>query len=555
MSEKFYFIHPDHFRQVANDIGWRSLLGCFAYHEVDGFGIMVEVNRKLFYCSIPSPIRSNKVHDLSKFSYGVKVFVIPEPLKLKIETSFEGKIYFGEVSVPLEIGKVFNAFRLATGFPPLEAFHCTSEPIGLHEMISFNRCFEPFVRSFRRDAKTEEVCSEIEEKNRLQIAKGRTSVENSHDLPLSKLTKPVLIPVRSPKVETDHQQERAVEAEIAGLLSDFRAEEIEQITPNGVARWADQFPYERDEDKYILLSEMRHLMRGKYYYSRERARKDIHNLIHQLQSFCSKKDWGPIDGIRRLNFANHKQDYGHSRFYMLEMLNGELVEKFGFGIDQCGGSNVLVYIDDCLYTGVRLKKEVHKILNPENSVSVNELLIWYPVVHLDGYNEQKDYLIGLHRHDPTVPFFSFLPPVMTIANNKWANLVIECIWPKRDDAEELVEYLNNISEPTIWRRDLFRPEGTPKAETVFSSSEGRDMVEKLFLRVGIKLLGHPNMHEHIRPLGFDYSDPLGFGSLFISHRNIANNCPLALWFESKQPGLEWYPLLRRKHNFEDKNWS
>ena len=148
-----------------------------------------------------------------------------------------------------------------------------------------------------------------------------------------------------------------------------------------------------------------------------------------------------------------------------------------------------------------------------------------------------------------------LNPAIRLENIKYRTSSVECYWPKYYEDNAINEYVSLISGQQIRRRELFRTDDTPKSETVFSSPGNREVVEKLFLRVGIKLLGDANLHENMRPLGFDYLDPLGFGSLFISHRNIANNCPMALWFNSKKPGSGWYPLLLRKHNFEDKNWS
>lgn len=210
-----------------------------------------------------------------------------------------------------------------------------------------------------------------------------------------------------------------------------------------------------------------------------------------------------------------------------------------------------MYVDDCLYSGNRLRNEVEDILYSNHIETARKLIIWYPVMHSDGWEDAKSCLKKLLK--PYVLRYHLIPPVKWIINAKSKSSKVECFWPINDEDSAVKEYLQRIQ--IVKRGELFRPSGTPKEEKAFSSRQGRDVVEKLFLRVGIELMSDPNIHRHMRPLGFDFNDPLGFGSLFISHRNIANNCPMALWFESKKPGSEWFPLLRRKHNFEDKNWS
>jgi hypothetical protein len=237
---------------------------------------------------------------------------------------------------------------------------------------------------------------------------------------------------------------------------------------------------------------------------------------------------------------------------MLEMLNAELVANLGFGIDQCGGSDTLVYIDDCLFTGVRLKKEVEIILG--SNLTVHDILIWYPVVHTDGFYKQKRYLESVQKKKHSSLTFTFFDPMVAIENCSECYLPIEGFWPRQLEDKSINDFLQR-GNGHVDTSNLFRPLGTPKVEKVFLSSDGRDVIEKMFLKVGIKLMGDLGIQHHVRPLGFDYSHPLGFGSLFISHRNVANNCPLALWFEPKKPELRWFPLLQRKHNFEDKNWS
>ncbi|MEP7303572.1 MAG: hypothetical protein ABI699_18810, partial [Caldimonas sp.] len=90
---------------------------------------------------------------------------------------------------------------------------------------------------------------------------------------------------------------------------------------------------------------------------------------------------------------------------------------------------------------------------------------------------------------------------------------------------------------------LRRP-GSVGAHALFSSEDGRGLLEQEFLKAGARLRQLcPNLGATQRPLGHITLDTLGFGSLIATFRNCPNNAPLALWV-----GEPWYPLLPRTTN-------
>jgi hypothetical protein len=94
----------------------------------------------------------------------------------------------------------------------------------------------------------------------------------------------------------------------------------------------------------------------------------------------------------------------------------------------------------------------------------------------------------------------------------------------------------------------------PARETLFSSPAAREVVERTFMRAGAYIVSLPaNPKVQMRPLGYEYLESLGFGSVVVTYRNVANNCPLALWWgdPSKPPShplSKWYPLFPRRVN-------
>ena len=96
-----------------------------------------------------------------------------------------------------------------------------------------------------------------------------------------------------------------------------------------------------------------------------------------------------------------------------------------------------------------------------------------------------------------------------------------------------------------------REPGGKLEHELFSSEEGRQLLEREFLLAGVKILSKcKNPGPSLRPLGFSPFG-LGFGSLIVTFRNCPNNCPLALWWgdpeaDETSPLNKWYPLFPRK---------
>jgi len=72
------------------------------------------------------------------------------------------------------------------------------------------------------------------------------------------------------------------------------------------------------------------------------------------------------------------------------------------------------------------------------------------------------------------------------------------------------------------------------------------------LRKGAYIVSLPQSPDPtMRPMGYQVFDSLGFGALVFTYRNIANNCPLVLWWGNPEmpaghPFSRWYPLFPRR---------
>lgn len=147
---------------------------------------------------------------------------------------------------------------------------------------------------------------------------------------------------------------------------------------------------------------------------------------------------------------------------------------------------------------------------------------------------------------------------LLIRDNRTSDSDIEIAWPKLITRNSLVNsYVSSmytLSGRKLEAHEVFRPPEFLVQEKLFSSPQAREIVERSFLIKGIELI-KDNQYKapSIRPLGFMKLTSLGFGTFFITYRNIANNCPLVLWwgdttYSATHPLGRWYPLFPRKTN-------
>jgi hypothetical protein len=345
---------------------------------------------------------------------------------------------------------------------------------------------------------------------------------------------------------------------IIDTIHDYRADEIEPITDFHINRWIKQFSLE-EKKEIVILSEVKQWLE-KYYYSRNK----INSL---LSNFLSNEEiWGssPINKIKNSHFLTI-QTYGESQLKMVELANNILIEKYNFSISDCCSSTSYVYIDDCLFSGNRLRNDVLEWIR-HAPTGVN-LLIYYVAVHLRNIQNTKNAINAEAKKKNISITYHFN---REINDKKLSNNPIEFFWPKKNDNEpEIEEYsqiicrrLEALKKPNV-QPYIFRSNHSIRTEQIFSSPEARDLVETAFLKEGVKLtINHilkgdyetsfnsiarhldDEKKYYIRPLGFDRMESLGFGSLFITYRNIGNNCPIVLWFECLQNS--WHPLFPRK---------
>lgn len=341
---------------------------------------------------------------------------------------------------------------------------------------------------------------------------------------------------------------------LAETIADYRQNEIPSITPAHIERWLSQF---ESKDQPIILAEMDRLMK-RFYFSNQRVKAYLRKFIGDHIVGTQK----PLSVLPYTHFLCI-QTRGNSQRALLEIVDEIIQEDYGLSLASCGidGAQTYVYIDDCIYTGSKARYDLSEgeytaawILR-EAPPQCN-LIIYHVGIHVEGFNYARRYVMEVARKKKLKVTwkFSFL-----IDNTRSLNSRVEFLWPVQPGTSLAVtSYVSRLSGLFTQRgwstNDIYRPADIPKQETVFSSPAARNMVDQAFLKKGLQIItASRSPAESMRPLGFAKINVLGFGTLFTTYQNIANNCPLVLWWgDPKMPVTHplgsWYPLFPRKTN-------
>jgi hypothetical protein len=331
---------------------------------------------------------------------------------------------------------------------------------------------------------------------------------------------------------------------IADTIADYRYGEIPAPTPDHVDRWVRQFDH---SDQQTILEEMGRILRTTYV-SRRRAERFVRGLV------TSRKVFGPspATALRDTRFLRIQRK-GNSQNDLLELGDTILQAEYGFGIDACGVAppSLYIYLDDCVFSG---------------NTAWHDLEVWLPSATADStlhlvffgvYKRGIDYVRRSIRA-ATRSLRLSIRSWLEFQNYPGNERRYDCIWPRDLGGDPYVDtyvaWLRERNRDQPHRLRLFRPAETPVEEAIFSSPAARDVVEQAFLRAGAYIVSLPtNPKAEMRPLGYEYFDSLGFGATLVTYRNIANNCPLALWWgdpsqHRSHPFSKWYPLFPRSVN-------
>lgn len=327
------------------------------------------------------------------------------------------------------------------------------------------------------------------------------------------------------------QRQHLIES-IAEIAADYRARELVTVTPEHVARWAEQF------DTHLqvpILSETKQVL-DKSYFSLNKVNLFLRAVI-KLQKLTGSD---PCAFWRSVGFLDI-QTRGNSQREMLDLFDSLLDADYGLHVNECkpeADQATFIYLDDGVFTGSRILQDLTKWICEEapRSATVHVILI---ALHQGGKYYVSRQAIKAARKAGKI-----------IAVKWWHAIRLEdrlsCINTSDvlrpvsiPDCPDVKQYVQGMT-----RKPKLRSSCDAKHQSLFSSEEGRYLLEQEFLKAGVRIRQIcPALDEFQRPLGHSKLETLGFGSLIVTFRNCPNNAPLALW-----AGSPWYPLFPRKPN-------
>lgn len=329
--------------------------------------------------------------------------------------------------------------------------------------------------------------------------------------------------------------------QLASIIKDFRKDEIcIDLDSTHVYRWLCQFPI---ESQGTILSETLYVFSNWYFTQQYIEKEFLDSLVNFL---CEKYKYNSIYELCCNTIFLHMQKVGQSQNQLIQMLRSRLYKQYGVLLNTKISEDKLhfVYIDDGLYTSSRTRKDLTLIINQLSPGST--LDTFYLVAGSNGLIFTMDILSPIaKRHNIAVSFYRLhcLQNIKTIEKmmecENTANDYSEsyaasqiCLWPDEElkNVSSISDYESYLSSccpnPPKY---LYRKKPWKNDLGIFSSVQGRKIVEREFLLKGIEIVSSLLHPKGKYPLGYNLWPSFGFGSFCATDLNISNTCPLVLW--------------------------
>lgn len=334
-------------------------------------------------------------------------------------------------------------------------------------------------------------------------------------------------------------ERKSLLASIAETIADYRDGEIDFPTPDHVDRWSRQF----DADVRVpLLREFAHTI-GATYLSKETMSGFFRRQIRHKEIAGAD----PCGFWRKAHLLDIQQN-GHSQSDIRVLFADALKKECGIkSLSECGSADeVFVYLDDVLFSGSRIGNDLAEWIQTDAPDRATVHIVVMAAYRFGEWKCMERLREAAAAAKKKISFHVWA--ALRLENRVRYEKQSEVLWPVvlPDDAA-LQAYMADEKKFPFKPRT---PGGTPEHK-LFSSEEGRQLLEREFLMAGMRIRSFSqNPSRALRPLGFSPFG-LGFGSTIVTYRNCPNNSPLALWWgdpaaSKGHPFSKWYPLVPRK---------
>lgn len=306
-----------------------------------------------------------------------------------------------------------------------------------------------------------------------------------------------------------------------------------------VSEWIEQFP---DEHQITILSNLVNILK-KTYYSKQKIEKILPSCLNIKNNFPQSIDqYGFLD----------IQEKGGSQKELLKILVEKSEHLINIVKYEEIGSGDYIYLDDGFYSGNTLYRDIKRWIEEIDISKVNSLTI----IYLGYHKRQHNYIIEKKLKKELLPDkkIRIRYDTMFIDENVSAIQYDSFLPPDMEYNESTKDYIKEIMDGRSEQQNRFYPIIRNKERELnddyFLSHDDRLLIESIFLEKGVEIYQNNVNNSNFRPMGYDSNKTLGFGSFFITYRNIPNNCPLVLWWgdEDKEYLGDWKPLFTRIAN-------
>ncbi|MEW5920479.1 MAG: hypothetical protein AB1796_05885 [Bacillota bacterium] len=165
---------------------------------------------------------------------------------------------------------------------------------------------------------------------------------------------------------------------ITDFIQDYKYGVVQQGMPAYVNRWIRQFA---DADQLTVLKEMNNLI-ARLYLPREEVKQFLKNFLLNSR-ICSAE---PREKLRKMNFLRMEQK-SRNQAEMLKLADEILQEEISLRVDQCGGSNDFMYLDDCIFRGNRFRQDLVTWINNTAFKPGATIITYHVARHKKGYED------------------------------------------------------------------------------------------------------------------------------------------------------------------------
>lgn len=325
-------------------------------------------------------------------------------------------------------------------------------------------------------------------------------------------------------------------SQIATIIADYANGEFGVYDQNHVCTWANQFDL---SERQIVLEETLHILQNNYITS--------DNFIRFANDAidCSALHGGDSAAFWANSSILDIQIDGNSQTELNDIfcnvLHGKLAVLGRINVR----SNTYLYIDDFIFSGNRLYRDIANWVELNNPLDCNVYFLTMGYYRYGEFDLNRRLQALFQGRNINFYFFSY--DEFQLENRLTYKDQSERFWPTEAVRQDhtINNYLHNNGINFQFRQANIPP------NKVFSPQR-RDTFERIMLKYGIQIVSFSaNNSAVVKPLGYDtFPNSLGFGSAVFTFRNCPNNNPLPFWWgnpQSPNPTLRrWYPLMQRR---------